>query len=80
VVVVSLAQHVRRVLVDVLTRNDGQPRGTGLGLYIVDQLARANEAAIAYQPNQPHGSRFTIRMPRADAERPTRSRQPATIH
>ncbi len=62
------------------TRNDGQPRGTGLGLYIVDQLARANEAAIAYQTNQPSGSRFTIRMPRADAERPTRSRQPAMTH
>ncbi|HYN94297.1 MAG TPA: ATP-binding protein [Pilimelia sp.] len=59
------------------TRNDDQPRGTGLGLYIVDQLARANDATVAYQPNQPHGSRFAIRMPRADGGRPTRPREPA---
>jgi PAS domain S-box-containing protein len=37
-------------------------KGTGLGLYIVDQLAQANNAHISYQPNHPTGSCFTLRL------------------
>ncbi|GLY20097.1 hypothetical protein Kisp01_71110 [Kineosporia sp. NBRC 101677] len=37
-------------------------KGTGLGLYIVEQLAQANNAHISYQPNHPTGSRFTLRL------------------
>ncbi len=37
-------------------------KGTGLGLYIVEQLAQANHAHISYQANQPNGSRFTLRL------------------
>lgn len=37
--------------------------GTGLGLYIVNQLAEANHAAVTYRPNQPAGARFTLRLP-----------------
>jgi PAS domain S-box-containing protein len=37
-------------------------KGTGLGLYIVAQLAHANHATVSYQPNQPSGARFTLRL------------------
>lgn len=36
--------------------------GTGLGLYIVEQLAHANRATVSYRPNQPSGARFTLRL------------------
>lgn len=38
-------------------------KGTGVGLYIVRQLAEANGGSVTYQPNQPHGSRFLVRLP-----------------
>ncbi|HEX8631910.1 MAG TPA: PAS domain S-box protein [Catenuloplanes sp.] len=40
-------------------------QGTGVGLYIVRQLAEANGASIRYQPNRPHGSTFVVRLPGA---------------
>lgn len=38
-------------------------KGTGVGLYIVRQLAEANGASIRYQPNRPRGSTFVVRLP-----------------
>jgi PAS domain S-box-containing protein len=37
--------------------------GTGLGLYLVRQLAQAGGLDITYQPNQPHGAVFVISVP-----------------
>jgi signal transduction histidine kinase len=38
--------------------------GTGLGLYLVRQLADASGIQIDYQPNQPRGSTFTLTLDR----------------
>jgi signal transduction histidine kinase len=37
--------------------------GTGLGLSIVRGLARANGGDVWYEPNEPHGSVFGVRLP-----------------
>jgi signal transduction histidine kinase len=42
--------------------------GTGLGLAIVRQLAEAQGGQAWYEPNDPHGSRFLVRLFRASAE------------
>jgi PAS domain S-box-containing protein len=38
--------------------------GTGLGLYLVRQLAKAGGLDVSYEPNLPHGSIFTVTIPR----------------
>ena len=38
-------------------------QGTGLGLYLVRQLAQAGGLDVTYQPNQPRGSVFRITVP-----------------
>ena len=39
--------------------------GTGLGLYIVSQLAQAHGGSVAYERPPDGGSRFTVRLPAA---------------
>ena len=39
--------------------------GSGLGLSIVQGLARANDGEAWYAPNEPKGSRFAVRLPKA---------------
>lgn len=41
-----------------------EKRGTGLGLSIVQGLARANGGDTWYEPNEPHGSCFGVRLPK----------------
>ncbi|MDP8957140.1 MAG: HAMP domain-containing histidine kinase [Actinomycetota bacterium] len=41
-------------------------KGTGLGLSIVAGLARANGGTAWYEPNEPRGSCFCLRLPRAN--------------
>ncbi|WP_412742486.1 PAS domain S-box protein [Krasilnikovia sp. MM14-A1004] len=41
----------------------GSVKGTGLGLYIVRELARANRGDIEYEPGTESGSVFTVRLP-----------------
>lgn len=36
--------------------------GTGLGLYIAHELARANQATLSYLDDQPQGSAFRVRL------------------
>ncbi len=38
-------------------------KGTGLGLYIVDQLVKAHRGKISVQDNQPQGTIFRIKLP-----------------
>jgi signal transduction histidine kinase len=50
------------------TRPNGtpdHPRGSGLGLYLVDKLARVLGGSVRYEPNQPHGARFVVTLPAA---------------
>jgi signal transduction histidine kinase len=54
--------------------------GTGLGLYLVRQLAHAGGLDVAYQPNQPRGALFTVTVPCPAAHpylRPHREQKPA---
>jgi signal transduction histidine kinase len=44
-----------------------QGQGTGLGLSIVRGLARAQNGEAWYEPAEPSGSRFGVRLPRATA-------------
>ena len=44
-------------------RGDGSQGGTGLGLSIVQGLARANGGDTWYEPNDPQGSCFAVRLP-----------------
>lgn len=38
--------------------------GTGLGLYLVRQLADAGGITVAYRPNEPRGSTFVLKVPK----------------
>jgi signal transduction histidine kinase len=38
--------------------------GTGLGLYLAAQLADTGGLRLTYAPNQPHGARFILTLPR----------------
>jgi signal transduction histidine kinase len=44
--------------------------GTGLGLAIVQQLTEAQGGSVWYEPNEPTGSRFCLRLPHALAQEP----------
>jgi PAS domain S-box-containing protein len=45
-------------------------KGTGLGLYIVRQLAHANGGTVTYRHRVPEGACFTIRLPAAARDDP----------
>lgn len=46
-------------------RDTGSSRGVGLGLSIVDALCRVYGGTAGYEPNQPHGARFSVTLPRS---------------
>lgn len=46
-------------------RGSQEVTGTGLGLSIVNGLAKAHGGEAWYEPNQPHGSCFNVRLPAA---------------
>ncbi len=59
----GVPEEFRPRLFDRLTRAErdaGSVRGTGLGLYIVRSLARANHGEVRHQPHPDGGSIFTI--------------------
>ncbi|MBV8170308.1 MAG: HAMP domain-containing histidine kinase [Candidatus Eremiobacteraeota bacterium] len=52
----------QRFFGDGMARRGG---GTGLGLYIVRRIAESHGGSVTYQPRQPRGSVFTLRVPSA---------------
>lgn len=53
-------------------------KGTGLGLSIVRGLAQANGGQAHYEPNSPHGARFTVLLPADTDSDPAESGPPPT--
>jgi two-component system osmolarity sensor histidine kinase EnvZ len=52
--------------------------GAGLGLAIVERVARLHRAQVSFEPNQPRGLRIVMRMPaRAATAAPAAERPPA---
>ncbi|MDH5785902.1 MAG: HAMP domain-containing histidine kinase [Chromatiales bacterium] len=41
-----------------------EPGGTGLGLYIAQELASCNQGKLRYEPNEEHPSRFRLHFPK----------------
>lgn len=52
-------------LFDPFTRANGRVGGVGLGLYIVDQIARGHGGAVAVKSSLEAGTTFTVRLPTA---------------
>lgn len=52
---------------DQITRSQ---KGTGLGLSIVRGLAEINGGQALFEPNEPHGACFILRLPPGDGPRP----------
>jgi two-component system, sensor histidine kinase len=52
-------------LFEPFTRASGRAGGFGLGLYIVDQIARKHEGSVAVASNSEAGTTFTVRLPAA---------------
>jgi two-component system, OmpR family, phosphate regulon sensor histidine kinase PhoR len=57
-------QHIFTRFYRIGNEETRQSKGTGLGLYIVKQIAQALQGKIFYKPNQPKGSVFSITFPR----------------
>ncbi|MGN6609063.1 MAG: sensor histidine kinase [Jatrophihabitans sp.] len=58
----------RHLLFERFSRDGSTSRqqlGTGLGLFITRELARANHASIRHRDNDPHGAIFTLTLPAA---------------
>jgi signal transduction histidine kinase len=52
-------------LFEPFTRATGRPGGVGLGLYIVDQIARNHGGSVEVESSADTGTTFTVRLPLA---------------
>jgi signal transduction histidine kinase len=50
----------RRLFEPLVTTKE---KGVGLGLALVKRIAERHEGTITYEPRQPHGARFVLRLP-----------------
>jgi signal transduction histidine kinase len=58
----EFAEHLFDRFTRATTGTATTKNGTGLGLFIVRQLAVANGGDIAYEPNRPTGATFVVRL------------------
>jgi len=64
----GVTEIARRHLFDRFARSDARMGGgSGLGLYIVRRVAEESDGSVTYAAGAPHGSVFTLRLPRAPA-------------
>jgi len=64
----GVTEIARRHLFDRFARSDARMGGgSGLGLYIVRRVAEESDGSVTYGAGAPHGSVFTLRLPRAPA-------------
>ncbi|HEX2240643.1 MAG TPA: MASE1 domain-containing protein [Actinomycetota bacterium] len=75
----GVAQEFVAQLFERFTRGEetGEETGTGLGLAIVGELARAHGGVAWYEPNEPSGSCFFVRLPEAEGSGAPRERAAA---
>jgi signal transduction histidine kinase len=60
----GVSDKMRAHLFNRFARGDDRGGGgSGLGLYIVRRVAEESGGTVAYEPNQPQGSIFTLRLP-----------------
>jgi len=58
----GIPEHIRERLFEPFV-TEGKSHGTGLGLAICRKIVNEHRGRLEYQPNQPHGTRFDIRIP-----------------
>lgn len=60
----GIPSNVRQSLFEKFVRSDSA-KGSGLGLWLAKRLAELGGGTVWYEPNQPSGSCFGLRLPRA---------------
>ena len=58
----GIPEHIRKRLFEPFV-TEGKAHGTGLGLAICRKIVNEHRGRLEYQPNQPKGTRFDIRIP-----------------
>ncbi len=56
---------MRRALFERFSHGSRGPAGAGLGLYIVRRIAEESGGSVRYEPREPRGSVFAVRLPKA---------------
>jgi len=63
---VGIAADRQVAIFDAFRQVDPEAEGLGLGLWIVGQIAASLQATVQVESEQGKGSRFTVRLPKAD--------------
>ena len=66
-VALAIAEEDRATLFQRTVRRDRKrgPQGLGLGLYVAATVARLHGGSLRFEPTEPEGATFLLRLPRA---------------